>query len=122
MNVRYVLTDAEDLGVSGLNRVVGPVQNAFGTTVYLFQPSENYPAAFVAPAIVKATDEEMLGTVLDPRFDVTRAALFDTAVNGEGRAAHVTAGTFAGEGANDSLRSRRDRRRAGPARRSTAMH
>jgi hypothetical protein len=27
---------------------------------------------------VKATDEEMLGTVLDPRFDVRRAALFDT--------------------------------------------
>ena len=79
MNVRYVLTDAEDLGVPGLTRVVGPVQNAFGTTVYLYQLSENYPAAFVAPAIVKATDEEMLGTVLDPRFDVTRAALFDTA-------------------------------------------
>ena len=33
----------------------------------------------MAPAIVKATDEEMLGTVLDPRFDVRRAALFDTA-------------------------------------------
>jgi hypothetical protein len=81
LNVKYVLTDVADLGVSGLTRVVGPVQNAFGTTVYLFQlPGEN-PAAWVAPAIVKATDEEMLGTILDPRFDVRRAALFDTAAS-----------------------------------------
>jgi hypothetical protein len=33
----------------------------------------------VTPAIVKATDSEMLATVLDPRFDVRRAALFDSA-------------------------------------------
>jgi len=79
MNVRYILTDAEDLGVPGLNRVVGPVRNAYGTTVYLFQMADEIPAAWVTPAIVKATDEEMLGTLLDPRFDVRRAALFDTA-------------------------------------------
>lgn len=79
MNVKYILTDAESLGVPGLTRVVGPVRNAYGTTVYLFQLADENPAAWVAPAIVKATDEEMLGTVLDPRFDVRRAALFDTA-------------------------------------------
>lgn len=78
MNVRYILTDAEDLGVPGLNRVVGPVRNAYGTTVYLYQMADENPAAWVTPAIVKATDEEMLATVLDPRFDVRRAALFDT--------------------------------------------
>jgi hypothetical protein len=79
MNVRYILTDAEDLGVPGLNRVVGPITNAYGTTVYLFELTAEYPAAWVTPAIVKATDEEMLATILDPRFDVRRAALFDTA-------------------------------------------
>jgi hypothetical protein len=79
LNVRYILTDAEDLGVPGLAKVVGPVQNAFGTTVYLHQITEESPAAWVTPAIVKATDDEMLGTLLDPRFDVKRAALFDTA-------------------------------------------
>ncbi len=78
MNVRFVLTDAPDLGVPGLNRVVGPVRNAYGTTVYLYQMTDENPAAWVAPAIVKATDDEMLATVLDPRFDVRRAALFDT--------------------------------------------
>jgi hypothetical protein len=79
MNIKWVLTDAEDLGVAGLTRVVGPVRNAYGTNVYVFQIMDPNPAAWIAPAIVKATDEEMLGTVLDPRFDVRRAALFDTA-------------------------------------------
>jgi hypothetical protein len=79
MNVKYVLTDADSLGVTGLSRVVGPVRNAYGTTVYLYQLADENPTAWVAPAIVKATDDEMLGTILDPRFDVRRAALFDTA-------------------------------------------
>jgi hypothetical protein len=78
MNVRWILTDAESLGVPGLRRVVGPITNAYGTKVNLFEIEADHPAAWVAPAIVKATDEEMLGTVLDPRFDVRRAALFDT--------------------------------------------
>jgi hypothetical protein len=34
--------------------------------------------AWLAPVIVKAPDEQVLSTVLDPRFDVRRAALFDT--------------------------------------------
>ena len=81
MNIKYVLTDAEELGVVTLRRVVGPVRNAYGTTVYLFEMTSENPAAWVTPAIVKATDEEMLGTILDPRFDVRRAALFDTAAS-----------------------------------------
>lgn len=81
MNIRYVLTDAENLGVATLRQVVGPVRNAYGTTVYLFEMTDDNPAAWVTPAIVKATDEEMLGTILDPRFDVRRAALFDTAAS-----------------------------------------
>jgi hypothetical protein len=78
MNIRWILTDAEDLGVSSLKRVVGPVRNAFGTTVYLFEMADPNPAAWVVPAIVKAPDDDVLATVLDPRFDVRRAALFDT--------------------------------------------
>lgn len=78
MNVRYVLTEAESLAVPALRRVVGPVQNAFGTTVFLYEMTEENPAAWVSPAIVKAPDEDVLATVLDPRFDVRRVALFDT--------------------------------------------
>jgi hypothetical protein len=79
MNVKYVLTDAESLNVGGLKRVVGPVRNAYGTTTYLYEIAEENPPAWVTPAIVKATDNEMFGTILDPRFDVRRVALFDTA-------------------------------------------
>jgi hypothetical protein len=79
MNVKYVLTEAESLNVGGLTRVVGPVRNAFGTTTYLHEIAEENPPAWVTPAIVKATDNEMFGTILDPRFDVRRVALFDTA-------------------------------------------
>ena len=64
-----------------MTRVVGPVKNAYGTDVYLFQMTEENPAAWVAPAIVKATDEQAIATVLDPRFDVRRAALFDSAAS-----------------------------------------
>ena len=79
MNIRWVLTDAENIEVPGLTRVLGPVKDSYGTDLYLYQMADDNPAAWVAPAIVKATDDEMLGTVLDPRFDVKRAALFDTA-------------------------------------------
>ena len=79
LNVKWVLTDAENLDVAGLTRVVGPVRNAYGTTVYLYQMAAQHPAAWITPAIVKASDDETMGTILDPRFDVRRAALFDTA-------------------------------------------
>lgn len=85
LNVRYLLTDADSLPVPILKRVVGPVINASGTTVYLYEFTEDHPAAWIAPVIVKAPDDAVLGTVLDPRFDVRRAALFDTsaAVTGQ---------------------------------------
>jgi hypothetical protein len=76
-NARYWLTNSDSLPIPGARRVVGPVRNAAGTTVYLFEmPGEN-PVAWLAPVIVKATDDEVLSAVLDPRFDVRRAALFD---------------------------------------------
>ena len=79
MNVRWILTAEDSLPVPGITRVVGPVRDAYGTNISLFEISAHHPAAWVAPAIVKANDEEMLATVLDPRFDVRRAALFDPA-------------------------------------------
>jgi hypothetical protein len=77
-NARFWLTNADSLPIPGARRVVGPVRDAAGTTVYLFQlPGEN-PLAWLTPVIVKAPDDQVLSTVLDPRFDVRRAALFDT--------------------------------------------
>jgi hypothetical protein len=36
------------------------------------------PVRLGHPVAVKAPDDQVLGTILNPRFDVTRAALFDT--------------------------------------------
>jgi hypothetical protein len=35
----------------------------------------------VTPVAVKAPDDQVLGTILNPRFEITRAALFDTSAN-----------------------------------------
>ena len=78
-NARFWLTNSDSLPIPGARRVAGPARNAAGTMVSLFElPGEN-PFAWLAPVIVKAPDDQVLSTVLDPRFDVRRAALFDTA-------------------------------------------
>ena len=77
-NARYLYTNGE-LGDRALKKLVGPVRNAAGSTVYLYQlPGEN-PPAWVTTAYVKAEDEATVGTILDPRFDPLRVAVFDTA-------------------------------------------
>ena len=84
-NARFWLTNTDSLPIPGVRRVVGPVRNTAGSMVYLFElPGEN-PVAWVAPVIVKAPDDQVLSTVLDPRFDVRRAALFDSAAPVTGR-------------------------------------
>jgi hypothetical protein len=78
LNVRYLLTNADSTMVPGLRRVVGPAKDAEGSILYLYElPGEN-PFAWISPAMVKATDEQVLPTVLDARFDPRRVALFDT--------------------------------------------
>ncbi len=44
--------------------------------VYLYDLPGEQPFAWVAPLIVKAPDDAVLATVLDPRFKVRSAALF----------------------------------------------
>lgn len=69
---------AKQLGVAPFRKVLGPVKNASGSTVYLYRlPGEN-PAAVVASAIVKGSDDQALATVMDARFDSRRAAIVDT--------------------------------------------
>jgi hypothetical protein len=95
LNVRYLLTTldlttVQDTGVTQLfggtpRKLAGPARTAAGTTVYLFALPGDNPAAWVTPVIMKASDTQTLPTVLDPRFDTRRVALFDTsaAVTGE---------------------------------------
>jgi hypothetical protein len=78
-NVRFFLTNTPELPIEGATRVAGPARNAVGTMSYVYRLPGDNPPAWVAPVAVKAPDESVLATVLDPRFDVRRAALFDTA-------------------------------------------
>ena len=78
-NTKYLLTDIPDLPfVGNATLVKGPVRNASGDTVYLYRLKSEHPYSWVTPVAVKAPDDQVLATVLNPRFDVTRAALFDT--------------------------------------------
>jgi hypothetical protein len=79
-NIRYLYTNA-DVGdqASGLQKVLGPIRNSAGSTVYLYRlPGEN-PPAWVVPAMAKAGDQATAGTVLNPRFDPMRVAVIDSA-------------------------------------------
>ncbi|CAN5630309.1 YfhO family protein [soil metagenome] len=76
-NTRFLLTNVDSLPLEGATRVVGPARTAAGTTVYLYDLPGEQPFAWVAPLIVKAPDDAVLATVLDPRFPVRSAALFE---------------------------------------------
>jgi hypothetical protein len=76
-NARYLYTNGA-LGDSALKKLVGPIRNAAGSTVYLYQLPGDNPPAWVTTAYVKAEDEATAGTILDPRFDPLRVAVFDS--------------------------------------------
>ncbi len=75
-NVRFFLTDAASFPIPEAKKVVGPVKDAHGSTIYLYELPGDNRAAWVAPAIIKAADSVTLTTVLDPRFPVHSVAIF----------------------------------------------
>jgi hypothetical protein len=85
LNVRYILTNVPEPPLDGAQKLVGPVKDAAGATVHLYSVPGDNPAAWVAPAIVEASDEVVLATILDPRFPVRSTALFDTSAAVQGR-------------------------------------
>ncbi|MEO6876865.1 MAG: YfhO family protein, partial [Gemmatimonadaceae bacterium] len=56
----------------------GPVLDAAGSTVYAYKLTPSNEAAWIAPLMVKAPEQQALATVLDPRFDPARIAIIDT--------------------------------------------
>jgi hypothetical protein len=88
-NVRFWLTDRDlppELPGMRLIRRVGPVHNASGNQVWLFELDEPNPAAWVAPLIAEAPSDAIGATLMNPSFDVRRAALFDSSDAVQGRA------------------------------------
>jgi hypothetical protein len=83
-NTRFWLTDIElppehpQLpGMRFIHRV-GPVRNASGNEVWLYELDEPNPAAWLTPLIAEARPEDIRAAVMDASFDVRRAALFDS--------------------------------------------
>ena len=78
LNVRYLMTNAADVATyfPGAEWVIGPVENAAGTPVYLYRlPGEN-PYAWVTPTLVEADDDAVAATIFNSGFELDRAALF----------------------------------------------
>ncbi len=90
-NVQYLYTTLPDSVIAEAakqfhwpavpTKIVGPVRDAAGTTVYLYRLPGDNPAAWVATARLKATDEQAVATVSNAGFDPTRAALVDPTVD-----------------------------------------
>lgn len=75
MNVQYIYTNLDSLGLPGAERVVGPVRNAAGSTVSLFKLPGEHPYAWVAPAIAKIPDEQVLTAIHRRAFAYDAVAL-----------------------------------------------
>lgn len=79
---QYILSNGQQLAtvIPGMTEVAGPsAEDPTGRTNYLYRLPEPAPFAWVTPVIVKAADDAVLETVMNPRFDVQAAALFDPA-------------------------------------------
>lgn len=87
-NGKFILTNTElppvieQLGGLRTQRRVGPVRNSVGSTVYLYEILEDNPPAWVVPAAVRATPDEIRAAVLDPRLDLNAIALVDSTATG----------------------------------------
>jgi hypothetical protein len=83
-NIRYFISDNPDFPIDSAKRVLGPVKNSQGNEVYIHELPVETSYAWVTPVIVRANERAAATAVLDPRFDVRRAALFDSSAKVEG--------------------------------------
>ncbi|MBX9927491.1 MAG: YfhO family protein [Gemmatimonadaceae bacterium] len=77
-NARWFYTDSDSLPIPGATRVVGPIQNAAGSRVSLFQLPGANPLAWVAPQMARYPDDAVAQAVMAPNFPTYSLALFDT--------------------------------------------
>ncbi len=78
-STKYLLTNIPQIPfLPNFVLVKGPVRNASGDVVYLYRVNGDNPYSWLTPVAVRAPDDQVLATVLNARFDVKRAALFDT--------------------------------------------
>jgi hypothetical protein len=74
-NTKYLLTNVPEFPfVPNFVLAKGPVRNASGDVVYLYRLNADNPYSWVTPVAVKAPDDQVLSTVLNPRFDISERA------------------------------------------------
>lgn len=78
-NVKYFYTTLDSLPFPGARRVVGPIRNAAGSTISLFELPGDHPFAWVAPAIAKYPDASVVEATRAPNLPYRSVALIDTA-------------------------------------------
>jgi len=91
-NVRYLYTGMPDSTIKELTTqakwpspptlLAGPVRDAAGSMVYAYRLPGDMTPAWVATAMVKASEDQALGTILDSRFDPKRVAIVDSSAKG----------------------------------------
>ncbi|NUO62315.1 MAG: YfhO family protein [Gemmatimonadaceae bacterium] len=83
-NARFLLVNAElppiipQFGNMRLEKRVGPVRDATGSTVWLYEIQEQNPPAWVVPVVAQLPAEVIQQGILDPRIDLNAIALGDS--------------------------------------------
>ncbi|MBM4193258.1 MAG: YfhO family protein [Gemmatimonadetes bacterium] len=80
-NTRFLLTNNDSIGIQGLTRVAGPVVNAAGTTVTLYELPGEQSLAWVVPVATKYADNAVTETLRAPNFPARSVALMATDAN-----------------------------------------
>ncbi len=86
-NVKFLLvnralpTTIPELDSLRLQLRVGPVSDAAGSTVYLYEIDEANPPAWVVPVVAHAPPHVIKNNILDPRLDLDAVALADTSAH-----------------------------------------
>jgi hypothetical protein len=95
-NVRYLYTGLDpqqlqqasaQMALPPFTSLAGPVRNANGSMVFAYRIGAPNPYAWIATSAVQANPEQVLPTVLDPRFEPSVAAIVDTGTSLEGGSA-----------------------------------
>ena len=76
-NTRYLLVNNDSMQIPGAKRVVGPVINAAGTRISLYELPGEQRFAWVAPVIAKYPDASIVDAMRAPNFPVHSVALID---------------------------------------------
>ncbi|MFN0098244.1 MAG: YfhO family protein [Gemmatimonadaceae bacterium] len=78
-NVKFIYTNLDSIPDPKFKRVAGPVTNAAGSRVALYELVEPHPFAWVTTVIAKYPDAQLAAAVKAPNFPYRSVAVVDTA-------------------------------------------